>query len=130
MNHLLNLPIESLLANIAGLIVCVVVMFICVCRLNVSQSMPLRVTLQQLMYICFALWAAGTWRELWRGQEISLHVAAVGLGILIQLLLSYKQWKVQEALVMELSKREACGLPQNKRPLWLDEGDEHASTRC
>lgn len=125
MTNLLNLSLDHLVANVLGIGVCLIIMFVCICRLNVSKTMRLRVSMTQLMLICFAFWAASTARELFLGEDIGLHNAAVGLGILLYLAVTYRQWMVEEALAQEAYEREMSGFGQGSI-LARVEGDDDA----
>lgn len=94
--NLLSLPADAFFFNIIGLAVCAIIIVTCVCRLNVEESMPWRLSLQQVMLVCFAFWAAGTFVDLFRGHLIGFHGAAAGLGILIYLAITYKEWLARE----------------------------------
>lgn len=121
MSGLLALPLLHLLCNVLGITICLGIMFSCVCRLNVSVAPTLRLSLEQLMFISFAIWACGTMAELWRGEDIGLHGAAAGLGIVIYLGLTYKHWRRHEE---RLIKAAECGQPH---PDWKED-DRHVGT--
>lgn len=123
MSSLLNLPTDHMLANIAGLLICAVIMVVCVCRLNLSRARRFRVTVMQVMLISFAFWAGGTFADLWRGGDIGFHGAAAGLGILSYLLISYRHWRLQDALWKEADDRAF----KVTRPGWWSEEDERAA---
>lgn len=126
---LLALPLDHLLANLVGIVVCLLVMVICVCRLDFHESLRWRLTLAQIMLMAFAVWAFGTLVDLARGSDIGYHGAAAGLGILIYLLISYRQEALQAALLQEARSRQAAAT--QRRPHWGEEEDRHAgSTRC
>lgn len=90
---LLSLNAPVLVANLAGIAVCLIVMVVCICRVNVTQPKVGRISMLQGMYVCFAFWAMGTMLLLMQGQLIGFHNAAVGLGILLHLRLSYRNWE-------------------------------------
>lgn len=110
--NLLNLPVDHLLANGAGILVCVAIIISCVCRLNVAPSMPWRMSLTQMMLIAFAFWAAGTMRDLWLGHDIGFHGAAAGFGIILYLVTTYKEWREQE---------DAADVVEKQPRLWEDD---------
>lgn len=112
MNSLLSLPTDHLVANLLGILVCATIMVVCVCRVAMMPPTRWRMTLEQVMLLAFALWAAGTVADLARGQNIGGHGAAAGLGILIYLFTSYKQWHLKHALLVEA--RERGGFPHQE----------------
>lgn len=127
MSNLPSLTPDLLLSNMIGMVLCLAIMFACICRLNAKNATRMRLSLQQVMYVCFALWAAGTLRELWLGHIIGWHGAAAGLGIFAHLATSFRYWSVQESLLREARTR--TDMPTGcTRPLWIDEGDEYAKT--
>lgn len=106
MNSLLNLPTDHMLVNIAGILLCVAIAIASVCRINLSEARRWRISLEQAMLLCFALWSAGTMADLAHGRNIGWHGAAAGLGIALYLVLSFRQWRLQEALRGEMRARE------------------------
>lgn len=113
LSNLLSLSTEQMAANMAGLVVCSIIMFVCVCRLNFSPARPLRLSLSQVMHISFAFWAAGTFVDLWRGHLIGFHGAAGGFGICLYLFLSYREAVTRAYLLRsrEAMLREAWNEP-------------------
>lgn len=98
---LFALPIVFLLVNLAGLVVCGATLVSCICRLNAVKVTLGRVSFVQIMYLSFAFWAFGTFLDLAAGMVLEWHQAAVGLGIIFHLLLTYPQW-VGEDVVGDL----------------------------
>lgn len=97
MNHhafqtLFALPLVLLLVNLLGLVVCAACLVSCVCRVNAAKVIRGRVTFTQLMYLAFALWAFGTFLDLAAGIVLGWHQGAVGLGIVLHLLSTYRFW--------------------------------------
>lgn len=122
MNGLLTLPAELLFFNLLGVGVCLIIMFACVCRLNVLEPRRWRLSLEQVMLLAYVAWAAGTMFDLLRGELIGFHGAAAGLGIMIYLLVSFRQWELQQALLHEAKDREAR---RAQRELHSCEEDAH-----
>lgn len=118
--NLLNLPLDHLLANVVGLVICLGLIFTCICRLDLDEAMPWRVTVTQILLICIAFWSAGTMRDLWRGQDIGYHNAAAGLAFLLYLALTY------EDVVRAESECEAREAARRELRSWEHEEDHHA----
>lgn len=126
MTPLLLLPLDHLIANVVGMVICVIVIVSCICRLDVAPSMPWRVTGAQLLLIAVAFWAGGTLRELWRGEDIGFHNAAAGLAFVIYLTISYEDMRRMEREQDE--RRRAAALRRQAALHWEDEEDRHAPT--
>lgn len=78
--------------NMLGIIVCAGIAVSCICRLDAARVSPGRLTLTQVMYLAFAVWAVGTLLDILSGFSVGWPGAAVGLGIMLHLHLTYKQW--------------------------------------
>lgn len=130
MNSLLNLPTDHFLANVIGLLICLGIMITCICRINILEGPRWRLSAEQMMLLAFSFWAAGTFADLWHGRNIGYHGAAVGLGIVIYLVSSYRQWQLQQALFAEARAREALER-RSRLHVVTDVEEVHAnSTRC
>lgn len=108
---LFTLPPEFLFFNLLGMLVTAGVAVSCVCRVNAASVTRGRVTLTQMMYLAFAFWAFGTFVELACGSLIGFHNAAVGLGLILHLLISYPQWRDEDPMSHALHMWTEPGSP-------------------
>lgn len=77
----------------AGVVVCAAVLLACICRVNLLQSPKLHRMSWGVLYIAYALFALGTLLDLILWAETDWWVCAGIAGVMLQLLLTHKDWK-------------------------------------
>ena len=125
--NLLSLPLGHFLANAAGLLVCLTVMVVCICRVDISEVVRWRLDLEQLMLLSFALWACGTAIDLVRGRDIGVHNVAAGFGILLYFFLSYRNCiRIADGLADATIRHRVARWNERERRYDVVEEDSHA----
>lgn len=90
-----------------GLVVTIGIALSCICRLNAMRPRVL-ITSEQALYLMFAFWAMEAFTDLLFLQMFSGHDIAIGIGILLYLHSTYKDWQGEDCVsdFLNLWRRE------------------------
>lgn len=78
--------------NVLGLFVTIGISLSCICRLNAMKPRAF-LSSEQALYMLFAFWAMEAFTDLLFLQLFSGHDIAIGVGIILYLHSTYKDWE-------------------------------------